>query len=381
VNKKKNIVWMIDGLGMGGAERLTIPYLQYLANEGFQPRVCVLQERQGNHFAKVLTQMGIPVDLVPVKYLRDLTAIPRLVRYLRTHRTTLVHTQLEFSNTLGNIAAKLLQLPSLCTLHTIDEPARGTKAYRRLKVMLWSLRYFCDRVITVSDELRKHHLAGSKAAPGSVITLYNGIDQSPFRKLDPEKRTAVREELGIPLAAPLMLTVAVLREPKGIQYMLEAMPIILQAIPEAYYLIVGDGNYRSALEQISDNLNISSRVIFAGYREDIPGLLSTSNVFVLPTLTEALPTVLAEAMATGLPIIASAVGGIPEMVDDQINGILLPPKDPRKLATACIRVLTNCREAQEMGIKGQVIAATKFDIQEQARHLGLVYQELLQANG
>ena len=371
---------MIDGLGMGGAERLTIPYLRYLANEGFRPRVCVLQERQGNPFAKALTQMGIPVDRVPVNYLRDLTAIPRLVRYLRTHRTTLVHTQLEFSNTLGNIAAKLLRLPSLCTLHTIDEPARGTNTSRRLNVMLWSLRYFCDRVITVSEELRKHHLALSKAAPGSVITLYNGIDQSPYRKLDKEKRAAVREELGIPLAAPLMLTVAVLREPKGIQYMLEAMPIILQAIPEAYYLIVGDGTYRSALEQISDNLNISGRVIFAGYREDIPGLLSTSDVFVLPTLTEALPTVLAEAMATGLPIIASAVGGIPEMVDDQINGILLPPKDSKKLAAACIRVLGNPREAHEMGTKGRVIAATKFDIQEQARHLGLVYEELLKAN-
>jgi glycosyltransferase involved in cell wall biosynthesis len=381
MNNKKNIVWIIDRLGMGGAERLTVPYLHYLAKEGFQPRVCVLQERQGNHFAKALTQMGIPVDLVPVKYLRDLTAIPRLVRYLRTHRTTLVHTQLEFSNTLGNIAAKLLRLPSLCTLHTIDDPARGTRASRRLKVMLWSLRCFCDRVITVSDELRKHHLAMSKAAPGSVITLHNGIDQSPFRKLDPEKRAAVREELGIPSGAPLMLTVAVLREPKGIQYMLEAMPIILQAIPEAYYLIVGDGTYRSALEQISDNLNISRRVIFAGYREDIPGLLSASNVFVLPTLTEALPTVLAEAMASGLPIIASDVGGIPEMVDDQINGILLPPKDSSKLATACIRILGNSREAYEMGIKGRVIAATKFDIQEQARHLGLVYQELLKGNG
>ena len=378
---KKNIVWMIDSLGMGGAERLTIPYIQYLARENFQPRVCVFYERHGNPFAKVLTQMGIPVDLVPVKNLRDLTAIPRLVRYLHMHRATLVHTQLESANTLGNIAAKLLRLPSLCTLHTIDEPVRGSNPYNRLKVMLWSLRYFCDRVITVSEELRKHHLALSKAAPGSVITLYNGIDQSHPYTPHPEKHAVLRKALGIPLGAPLLLTVAVLREPKGIQYMLEALPLILDAVPDAYYLIVGEGSYRSALEQVAEKLQISNRVIFAGYREDIPDFLSLSDVFVLPTLTEALPTVLAEAMSAGLPIIASAVGGIPEMVEDQINGILLPPKDTGKLATACIRLLRNKKEAQQMGNEGRVIAAAKFDIQEQARHLALVYRDLLHAHG
>jgi glycosyltransferase involved in cell wall biosynthesis len=129
-------------------------------------------------------------------------------------------------------------------------------------------------VITVSEELRKHHLAVSKAAPESVITLYNGIDQSHLVEPDPGKQTRLRSDLCIPLDAPLLLTVAVLREPKGIQYMLEALPLILNAVPETYYLIVGDGTYRSVLEQIAENLQISNRVIFAGYREDIPDLLS-----------------------------------------------------------------------------------------------------------
>jgi glycosyltransferase involved in cell wall biosynthesis len=378
---KQNIVWIIDGLGMGGAERLTIPYIQNLAREGFQLRVCVLQEKHGNHFAKVLMQMGIPVDLLSVKNLRDLTAIPRLVRYLRLHRASLVHTQLEFANTLGNIAAKLLRLPSLCTLHTIDEFPKGTKSFRRLKVMLWSLRHFCDRVITVSEELRKHHLAVSNSAPGSVITLYNGIDQSHPVMTDPEKHAALRRALGIPPNSLLLLTVAVLREPKGIQYMLAALPTILNAVPEAYYLIAGDGDYRSALEFTAKNLQISNRVVFAGYRDDIPDLLSISDVFVLPTLTEALPTVLAEAMAAGVPIIASAVGGIPEMVEDQINGILVPPRDIETLAKASIRMLSNRNEAQQMGDKGRMIAATKFDIQKQAHQLGVVYRELLESHG
>lgn len=366
---------------MGGAERLTVPFIQNLAKEGFQLRVCVLQERHGNHFARVLAQMGIPVDRVPVKNLRDLTAIPRLVRYLRSHEANLVHTQLEFSNTLGNIAAKLLRLPSLCTLHTIDNFARRSKSRLRQSVMLWSLRNFCDKVITVSEELRKHHLAYGKTAPASVITLYNGIDQSHPVTGTQEKLGKLRAEFGIPQDAPLLLTVAVLREPKGIQYMLEALPQILDAVPETRYLIAGDGSHRNALENISEQLQISNRVIFAGYREDVQDLLSISDVFVLPTLTEALPTVLAEAMSARLPIIASAVGGVPEMVTDQLNGILVPPSDVEKLASACIRLLTNKPEAQQMGEQGLIIAATKFDIQKQAHQLGMVYRELLEAQG
>jgi glycosyltransferase involved in cell wall biosynthesis len=324
----KNIVWIIDGLGMGGAEKLTVPFIQNLAEEGFDLRVCVLQERHGNPYAAAIAKIGVPVDLVPVKKLRDLTAIPRLVRYLRSHKAALVHTQLEFSNTLGNIAAKLLRLPSLCTLHTIENFDRGSKARLRTRVMLWSLRNFCDKVITVSGELRRHHLASGRPAPETVMTLYNGI---------------------------------------------------LDAAPEARYLVAGDGDHRNALENMTKQLRISKHVIFAGYREDIHDLMSISDVFVLPTLREALPTVLAEAMSAGLPIIASAVGGVPEMVTDQINGILVPPRDTEKLADACIRLLSSKADARRMGEQGRTIAAEKFDIQKQARKLGLVYRQLLES--
>jgi glycosyltransferase involved in cell wall biosynthesis len=366
---------------MGGAERLTIPYIKNLNNENFRLRVCMLQERDGNHFAGVLREMGIPVDKVTVRHLRDLSAIPRLVHYLYRQKADLVHTQLEFSNTLGNIAAKILRLPSVCTLHTIENPEKGSKTHRRLRVMYWSLRNFCNRVITVSEELRKHHIAVSKSLPERVVTLYNGIDQSHFEDLDIGKKNMLRGDLGIPPDAPLILTVAVLREPKGIQYMLEAMPAVLTAAPEAYFLIVGDGEYRQSLEEITRDLQISHRVIFAGYREDIPDMLAIGDVFVLPSLTEALPTVIAEAMVTGLPIIASTVGGIPEMVEDQRNGILVPPGDPESLSRSCLRLLQNREVAQQMGREGRSIAARKFDIQKQARQLGEMYFQLLRNYG
>jgi glycosyltransferase involved in cell wall biosynthesis len=319
--------------------------------------------------------------LLPINRLRDLTAIPRVVRYLSQHRADLVHTQLEFSNTLGNLAAKLLGLPSVSTIHTHQAPLKGTKEFRRLRLMWWSMRKFCDRVIAVAEETRGNYLAVSRDAPHKVITIYNGIDLSSFRPVDATERARQRERLGIPEQAPLIITVAMLRQKKGIQYMIDAFPTILESIPGAHYLIVGDGDYRPALHELAVRRGLSERITLAGLRYDIPDLLGTSDLFVLPSLDEALPTVLAEAMAARRPVIASAIGGIPEMVADGVNGLLLPPGEPTQLAQACIRLLNNPDLAAKMGAAGWEIANQRFNIRTQAQQTGDLYWELLETAG
>ena len=137
------------------------------------------------------------------------------------------------------------------------------------------------------------------------------------------ERAKVRAELGIPSDANLLTSVAVLRPQKGIQYMIRALSAILASIPNTYYLVVGDGSHRNFLMEEVNTSNLGNRVIFTGMRKDVARLLSASDVFVLPTLTEALPTVLAEAMAARLPIVASRVGGIPEMITTGQNGCLV----------------------------------------------------------
>ena len=143
---------------MGGAERLLPTYLQHLDTSRFEARVCALDVRDGNPMANDIRRLGIPTDLTPVRNLRDLSAIPRLVRYLRQQQTDLLHTQLEFSDTLGTIAARLLGIPTVSTLHTLEEPRKGSRTYWRLKLRWWSLRHFSDRVIAVSEGTRQHYL-------------------------------------------------------------------------------------------------------------------------------------------------------------------------------------------------------------------------------
>lgn len=367
---------------MGGAERLMVPILKHLSGDHFEPYVCAMQSKDGNPMAEEIRALGIPVECLNIKHLRELDALPRLITYLRKIEADLVHTQLEAANILGNISAKLLRLPSVCTIHVMPSLDVKTKTKLHQRVEWFALRHFCDRVISVSEEARQYHMDISGTSSNHVTTIYNGIDLAAFLTMDSVvERGIIRAELGIPADANVLVTVAVLRPPKGIQFMIRALPAILASHSKAYYLIVGGGSHHNALLEEVTKAGVNKRVIFAGMRKDVPRLLAASDVFVLPTLTEALPTVLAEAMAAKLPIVASRVGGIPEMIANGQNGILLAPEDVEGLAKACLHLLENPEKRIDMGEEGWKTVNRKFSIERQVDQLRELYLEQIQAYG
>jgi glycosyltransferase involved in cell wall biosynthesis len=378
--KKHTIVYLMDGLGMGGAERLMVPILSNIDRNSFLARVVVLTNKHGNPVARDLAALGIPVDFIPVPNLRDLTALPRIVNYLCNVGANLVHTQLEYANIFGGWAAKRLKIPSVSTLHTIPPQKRKLKSRLRQEFEFFCLRHSFDMVIFVSNETRQFHMKTWRMSEQKTCTIYNGIDLTHFTQPLQVDRDAVFADLGIPPSATILTTVAVLREPKGIQYMIRALPEILAAYPDVYYLVVGIGRYESELRMEAERSG-TGRVVFAGMRKDIPRLLSISNMFVLPTLTEALPTVLAEAMALRLPILATRVGGVPEMVEDGINGRLVPPADVQQLASACIEMLARQKTLSDMGRAGRKIVEERFDVHMQVGRLQDLYRRLIHVNG
>jgi glycosyltransferase involved in cell wall biosynthesis len=367
---------------MGGAERLMTHLLRHLSQEDFEPRVCVLQQKDGNPVAQDLQRLGVSVDYLPVHHIRDLSAIPRLVRYLKGAGADLVHTQLEFANVLGTLAARLAGIPSVCTIHVLPaSDATGKRGFHH-KLESFVLSHFSSRVIAVSEQARQLHIAAAGADPGQVITVYNGIDLSGFLNLDrSEARQEARQELGIPQEARVLVTVAVLRPEKGIQFMLRALPQILENDPNAYYMIVGDGSHRQQLLAETEQDSLRGRVIFTGMRGDIARLMAASDIFVLPTLTEALPTVLMEAMAAHLPIVVSAVGGVPEMVQEGRNGLLVPPADVPALVSACSSLLADQSTRLGMGDAGWEVVNRLFSIQGQVDRLREIYLDEIARHG
>lgn len=374
---KTKIIWIIDGLGPGGAEQLMTIILKFFDSHRFEMRVCALQDRGSNLITNKLEELGIPVDFVLVKHLRDPFNIFRILKYLRKHKPRIIHTQLEFSDTLGNIAAKLLGIPSVSTVHTIENPTRTSRTFWRNQIRWFVLRNFCTRIIAVSDKTRAYYIQYANLPNNKIITLYNGIDLSAFQ---PQKRRAKREarkNLDLPDTSIIVCTVAVLREQKGIQYMIEALPAILEQCPNVFYLIIGDGAYGQQLKSLASGHDVGKQVIFAGYRTDIPELLSISDLFVLPTLGDALPTVLIEAMAARIPIVASNVGGVPEIIVDKVTGLLVPPANSSKLADACLQILHNEALANHLVLNAYEATQQKFNVLSQVKNLSNLYEQML----
>jgi glycosyltransferase involved in cell wall biosynthesis len=353
-----------------------LPIVTDLWRKGVDVRVCALYERDGNPLQEELEKNNIPVDVLGITRLKDPRNLPRLLHYLGRKKPDVIHTQLEFSNTLGSLAGHLLSIPTVSTQHTYDEPQEGTKEYRRLQMMWWSLRNFSQRIIGVSDGTRRHHANWGELDADKMTTIYNGLDLSRFQPIESEEKLMGRHVEGITVDAFVMTTVAVLREAKGIQFMLAGMPAILRAIPNAHYLIVGDGEYGDTLKTMVKEMGLENHVTFTGTRRDVPFLLALSDLFVLPTLGDALPTVLIEAMAMQLPIVASDVGGVPEMVTSGENGLLVPPADSEKLVESVVNLAQNCLLSQAMGRSGRRIAEQKFSIERQSSQLLSIYYEL-----
>jgi glycosyltransferase involved in cell wall biosynthesis len=376
MDKTRPIIWMIDSLGPGGAEQLMPTILKNLQQAGFNIRVCALQIRAGNPIASELQRLGLPVDLIPIRNLRQPLNFIHILRYLRLHRPQLLHTQLEFADILGTLAAKILGIPSVSTVHTLDVFPEKKSAWGRMKLRWFLLGRFCDRVIAVSEKTRRHYLQAGGLPHDKVITLYNGVDISRFNKMDETQTVKLRKELQLPLSSQIIMTVAVLREPKGIQFMIRALPAILEQCPDVHYLIVGDGVHRAALSDLVAGLAIKDHVTFAGHRTDIPDLLACCDIFVLPTLKDALPTVLIEALAAGKPIIASNVGGVPEIIEDEVNGLLVAPGEPSKLVEACLRLLKDNELSRQIILAGSETLRQRFNIDTQIEQLSRMYEEL-----
>ncbi len=255
-------------------------------------------------------------------------------------------------------------------VHT--DHARDFPDKRRYMVAERVMSAFAYRVVGVSAHTSANLEKYEKIPRAKIETIPNGIDGSVFDiRID---REAKRRELGIPADATVLGIGVRLSAQKGLTYLVQALPEVVGRFPRVVLVIAGEGPLEQDLRNEAEGLGLGGRVKFIGPRVDVPELLQVFDLYVLPSLWEGLPMVLLEAMAAGCPIVATGVGGVPSAIEDGVNGLLVPPRDPAALAHAIVRVLGDETLRRRMGQAGKQVFGERFSAEKMTRRYEQLYR-------
>ena len=353
-----------SSLGWGGQERRTIRELTSLSRERFRPLLACRPESKIGE--KALAQ-GIQVESLRMRGNFDPIAVARLMGLYRRHSVNIVHTHSSADSWIASTAAKLSsRRPLVFRTRHLSCSFNNRMIYN----------FMADQVITVGESTRQYMIHGKGVDEHRVLTIPTGVDLTVF---NPDRiRDDLRQELGISPEVPVFGTVAVFRKLKGHRYLLEAAKEILHFCPGAKLLLVGVGPQEKNLLRIIEEEGIGPSVILPGFRDDVPQVLNTLDVFVFPSLEEALGTAVLEAMAMRKPVVATRVGGIPEVVREGETGYLVEPGDPGAIAEKVIPLLQDKGLCRKMGIQGRRRVEADYDNRLMVQRIEQLYQRLLE---
>jgi len=326
----------------------------------------------------------IPLTIEPslvreINPFKDLLAFIRLVRFIKRGGYAVVHTNSSKAGILGRWAAFLAGTPVIVhTVHGWGHHDRQYPLVRRSYILLERVtQRITDKLIVVSPRNIEKGLADGIGTPEKYITIRSGIELDRFRRPS-RSREDVRAELGIPVDSAVVGTVTRLSPQKAPLDFLDAAAHVAAQQPNVHFVIVGDGPLRADVEAQVVTLKLTERIHLTGLRRDVPDLLHSFDIFALSSLWEGLPRVLPQAMAAGLPIVATAVDGNAEAVTDGINGLLTPPGDPQAMAAALLRLLNDPFLRRKMGEAGRT-RAEEFSARKMVGDIEVLYEAPLDA--
>ena len=365
---------------VGGTERQVVTLAEGLDHSRFEIHLACFKRR--GELLKQLTLDSPRLVEYHIRKLYDPGSLRERLRfaaYLRESGIQIVHTYGFYTNVFAIPAAKLGRVP------VIVASIRDTGAY--LTPMKGRVQRVICRLadcVVANAEAVKTWLVNEGYDERRITVIRNGIDPAPFGRKATDGK--LHQELGLPPGAPLVAVLCRLSPIKGIEYFLEAATTVAASAPEARFLIVGeaeskDAEYRRRLEAYADRLGLGRRVVFTGLRLDVPEVLDEVAVSVLPSLSEGLSNVLLESMAAGVPVVATRVGGNPEVVEEGVTGFLVPPRDAAGLAGAIARVLEDRELAARLGRAGRARVVERFSIGDAIRRTEQLYLRLLRRRG
>ncbi|MCY3867220.1 MAG: glycosyltransferase family 4 protein [Chloroflexi bacterium] len=371
------IAHIIKVTRISGAERHLLFLLDGLRKRSVDARLVILVERDRpmDEMVAAAAERNIPILRLPIGRDYDLPLLWRLRRALRQIKPDIVHTHLIHADLFGCFAAKLAGVPAIVSSRHLDDAFRYRARWRRIHRRLW--RIF-DAGIAISAAMKQFALEIEEAPADKITVVRYGME---YRWLSDEDissaRQRLRAELKLGADAQLLGMACRLVEQKGIPYALEALRRIRSDFPRAHLAIAGDGEKADELRRLASMLGIADRVHWLGWRADAADLMAAFDVFLLPSLREGFGLVLLEAMSRRVPIVASRVGAIPEIVIDGETGILVEPRNVDQLAKAMTRLLKDRALRKYMGLLGAARLEERFSVEGMVDGTIAVYEEVL----
>ena len=370
--KPRRLLFVNYSLEMGGIETLLLELSRaMMAGDRYRPGVCVFEA--GGKLQGEFEAIDVPVHIVRKQRSRDYLLPFRMRNLVRRERYDLVHAHNQVSWLYGGLGALFAGRPLVYTEHTSLAKFQ-TAQQKHLKSALRLLGNKTRLVTTVARHLIPSLERDIGIPSARIRNIYNGIDPAPYQiRID---RNRKMQELGLPPDSRIIGIVASLTEAKDHATLLRAFAHVLQDVPDARLLIVGEGPLEAGMRKLVDELAIGDHVHFLGVRRDIPELLQLFDVFTLSSLIEGLPISLLEAMASACPVVATRIPGVDELVSDDA-GILVPHSSPREQAAALVRVLTENGLAQRLGQGGRDRVLQQFSFDAMIRSYLSCYDDVL----
>lgn len=358
------------GMGIGGMERVIQDLCRYVDPAKFRFTVLCLSVR--GPLADQIEAEGVPVIYCENqtrmgKYLRGL----EIGRILKEQRVDILQTHNTTAFIDGLIGARIAGVPVM--IHT--DHCKNYPIEWRWTVAENLASRLVDRVVAVSHHTKSELLHFEKIADSKVTVIHNGINPKLTRNVSAD---ALRRELGLSPDDIVVGNVGRLEPQKGLDLLLAAAPEVLRAAPNVRFLIVGGGSLEADLKAQAVSLGISDRVVFTGWRTDAIDLMQLLDVFVSTSNFEGLPMVLLEATWFGKPIVATGVGGVPELVEDGFNGLILPDRDPARVAATLLRVVKDDVFRRRLGQNSRARYEERFTAQAMASAYQQIYEHYLQ---
>lgn len=362
------VLYVIDGLGTGGTERSLADMLPRLRRHGVDCSVACLHARSQGAEQEV-KDAGIHVQVLSGE--TPLARARSLVGIVRQHRPDVLHSMIFASNQVSRIAACRVGVPHITSLVGMNyDPVRFSDP----RISKWRLRGV-QALDALTSRLTSHFHAVTRAVksaavrdlwidPKRVSVIYRGRDRARLGEPGPDRRNEVRRRLELNPYTPVVLTVGRQEFLKGQSILLRAFRRLLDQVPDARLLVAGrDGASTPDLQGLVSELRLRDRVWFLGYRADVPDLLAASDVFAFPSLCEGIGGAIIEAMALGLPIVASRLDSLEEVLTHGADGLLVPPRDPAVLASSLQQLVQDRVLAAALGDRARSTFLERFDLE------------------